>query len=151
MNKTFDRYASIVFLLIGLAFMIGSFGISTTAYGSAVGPNIFPLGLGAVMVILSIRLFYETLRYKDEDKEKEKLDFKRFFIILGTALLYALTLETLGYVITTFVFLLVGFQVMEKGKWIKSIIIAGLFSFGIYYVFVEILEGTLPGWPVWFR
>lgn len=151
MNKTFDRYASIVFLLIGLAFVIGSFGISKSAYGSAVGPNIFPLGLGAIMVVLSLRLFYETLRYKDEKQEKERLDYKRFLIILGAAILYALTLETIGYVITTFIFLLLGFQVMEKGKWIKSIVIAGLFSFGIYYVFVEILEGTLPGWPVWFR
>jgi len=151
MNRTFDRYASIIFMIIGVLFVIGSRTISKTAYGSKVGPDIFPLGLGIILVLLSIRLFYETLRYSKAEGKKESLDYKRFFIILGAALLYALLLETIGYVITTFLFLLVGFQTMERGKWVPSILIALLFSFGVYYLYVGVLEGTLPGYPIWFR
>lgn len=150
MSKTFDRYASLVFLVIGTGFVIESQKISESAYGSSVGPAIFPTGLGIILILLSLRLFYETFRYPTSENAKLELNYKRFFVILGSAIIYALTLETLGYVLTTFVFLIIGFQVMKKGAWWKAILISGLFSYGIYYLFVEVLEGSLPGFPVWF-
>lgn len=150
MSKTFDRYSSLFFLVIGLGFIYESGKISNSAYGSNVGPDIFPKVLGGILVLLSIRLFYETFKYVSEEKVKKEFDYKRFLIILGSAVLYALLLETLGYVIMTFLFLVVGFQVMEKGGWLKTIIISAVFSYGVYYLFVEVLQGTLPGFPVWF-
>jgi putative tricarboxylic transport membrane protein len=68
---------------------------------------------------------------------------------LGAAALYAYFLEDIGYVIGTFVFLLFAFQVIKRGQWIVSLIISAGFSYGIYYLFVHILEGTLPGFPSW--
>ncbi|WP_199615723.1 tripartite tricarboxylate transporter TctB family protein [Paenibacillus alkalitolerans] len=151
MNKTFDRYASVAMFIVGAAFVMESRNISTSAYGSNVGPNIFPLGLGIILLLLSARLFYETFRYPDKANKKEGLDYKRFFIILGAAVAYALLLEPIGYVITTFAFLALSFQVMERGGWWKTLVISGAFSIGVYYLFVEVLQGSLPGLPVWFR
>ena len=45
-NKTFDTIAGCVFLVVGTFFITASMGISKSSYGSNVGPNIFPLGLG---------------------------------------------------------------------------------------------------------
>lgn len=149
MNKTFDRYASLAFLAIGAVFVAGSFSISSSAYGSSVGPNIFPLGLGSLLILLSIRLFIEALRYPDAEKKKESLDYKRFAIILVATILYGLTLELIGYVLGTFLFLVIGFQTMQRGGLGKSILISGIFSVGMYYVFVKLLDGTLPGFPSW--
>lgn len=148
MSKTFDRFAGIAFLLIGLLFVIESQRISKSSYGSAVGPDIFPIGLGAVLILLSLRLLYETFRYQAKTESGEPVLYKKFLIIFVSALLYAALLEPLGYVITTFAFLLIAFQTMERGKWIKSIIIAGVFSLGVYYFFAEFLGGSLPGFPV---
>lgn len=148
MNKTFDRYASIVFLLIGVLFIVESRKISASSYGSNVGPDIFPIGLGILLVLLSIKLFVETAKMKKEDTKGEKPDYKRFLIIFGAAVLYVVLLEPLGYVITTFLFLVVGFQVLEKGGWLKTIAIAAAFSFGVYYLFVMVLQGSLPGFPI---
>lgn len=150
MNKTFDRYASLAFLALGAGFVYQSQNISQSAYGSNVGPNIFPLGLGVILILLSFRLFFETFRYKAEDgREKEVLDYKRFSIILIAAIGYVLLLEPLGYIISTFFFLLVGFQTMDKGKPLATILIAAAFASGIYIVYVKLLEGTLPGLPAW--
>lgn len=149
MSKSFDRFASIAFLAIGIGFTVESRNISDSAYGSNVGPSMFPLGLGVLLILLSIRLFVETLRYADRQKQQSSLDYKRFLIILFAAILYGLFLENVGYIISTFLFLLVGFQTMEKGKWISSLLVSGLFSGGVYYIYVDILQGTLPGWPVW--
>jgi putative tricarboxylic transport membrane protein len=147
MSKTFDRFASIAFLLIGLLFVIESRSISVSAYGSSVGPNIFPMALGALLILLSIRLLFETTKYISEDGAKEPLQYMKFIIIFVSAAVYAAVLEPLGYVISTFIFLIISFQTMERGKWIQTIIIAVLFSFGVYYFFAEFLGGSLPGFP----
>lgn len=149
MSQRFDRVASLVFLVIGLGFMYESRSISKSAYGSAVGPDMFPFILGLILAVLGVRLCYETFRYTNVKKEKASYDYKRFCIILISSVLYAYFLEEIGYVIGTFLFLLVGFQVMEKGKWLSSLLISSLFSAGVYVMFVEVLKGSLPSWPVW--
>ncbi|KAA0958932.1 tripartite tricarboxylate transporter TctB family protein [Planococcus sp. ANT_H30] len=147
MSKTFDRFAGIIFLLIGLLFVMESQRISESSYGSAVGPDIFPIGLGTILILLSARLLYETFRYEAVAKNDEPIKYKKFFIIFFSAVLYAAFLETLGYVITTFLFLVIAFQTMESGKWLHTLIIATAFSFGVYYLFAEFLGGSLPGFP----
>jgi putative tricarboxylic transport membrane protein len=146
----FDRFASVLFLAVGVLFIIGSKHIASSSYGSVVGPNIFPFVLGIFLVLLSIRLFYETFIGQNQQGKKEKLQYKPFLIIFAATLIYILTLETIGYVITTFLFLLVCFQTMERSKPIKSVLISACFSGLVYYLFVEVLKGTLPGWPIWF-
>ena len=147
MSKTFDRYASIVFLMIGLIVVIESQKIPDSAYGSSVGPKIFPMWLGIILLVLSLRLLYETFKYKAEAASTEKIQYKKFIIILVSAILYAFALEKIGYVVSTFIFLLIAFQTMERGRLLPSVIIAVGFSFGIYYMFAEFLGGSLPGFP----
>jgi putative tricarboxylic transport membrane protein len=149
LNKTFDRYASVLFFLLGVGFIWHSNEISTSAYGSNVGPNIFPLGLGLLLIILSLRLFYEVMKSKANSEAGDKLDYKKFLMIFTAAVLYAFFFEEIGYIIGTFLFLLFSFQVLEKGKLLKSLLISGLFSVGIYVLFVIILEVSMPGFPSW--
>ncbi len=147
----FDRYASILFALLGAAFLIESRNISKSAYGSEVGPNVFPFLLGLILMLLSVKLFLESFKnIQKEKKNKESLQIKRFIIILTASLLYAGFIETLGYILSTFLFLFVSFQAMERGSWIKNGVIALAFSFFVYYLFVVVLKGSLPGMPIWF-
>jgi putative tricarboxylic transport membrane protein len=148
MDKKFDRFAGVAFLIVGILFLVESQRISDSAYGSSVGPKIFPMSLGIILIALSIRLLYETFKYKGEDSEKEKLQYKKFFIIFGSAILYAFFLEKIGYVLSTFLFLLIAFQTMERGKTVSSIVIAAIFSLGTYFLFSELLGGSLPGFPL---
>ena len=150
MELKFDRIASVLFLAVGVLFIIGSRHLASSSYGSVVGPDIFPLVLGNALVLLSIRLFFETFQNNNKKENKEKLEYKPFIIIFIATLLYILTLESIGYVITTFLFLFVCFQTMERSKWINSLIISAAFSGLVYFLFVEVLKGTLPGWPIWF-
>jgi putative tricarboxylic transport membrane protein len=149
MNKTFDRYSSVIFALIGALFVVESRNIATSAYGSQVGPNLFPLGLGILLILLSVRLFFETTRTTDGKAQAAPLKHKRFLIMLVATTLYACFLEEIGYVIGTFLFLLTGFRAMGSSSWWKSAVIALLFSVGVYYIYVHILQGTLPGLPAW--
>lgn len=151
MNKTFDRYSSVCFALIGAFFVVESRNISTSAYGSEVGPNMFPLGLGVLLILLSLRLFWESSKQKAASASvgSASMQYGRFFIMLLATLLYVLFLEPVGYVITTFLFLLVAFRVMGSKSIVSTLVVALCFSIGVYYVYVHILKGTLPGFPAW--
>lgn len=150
MTLRFDKIASLIFLVIGLIFVFEALKISDSAYGSNVGPKIFPLGLGIMLIVLSVSLIIQTFRQKAQSSGEEfsSPQYKRFFIILAAAIGYVLLLDVLGYVITTFAFLLIAFQTLERGKWLHSIVIAALFSGIIYFGFVQILGGSLPGFPL---
>lgn len=150
MALKFDYIASVMFLTVGVLFIIGSKSLGSSSYGSTVGPDIFPFILGGALVLLSIRLFYETFITKNQQGKKENLQYKPFLIIFAATLVYILTLETIGYVITTFLFLFVCFQTMERSKMILSLIISACFSGLVYFLYVEVLKGTLPDWPIWF-
>jgi putative tricarboxylic transport membrane protein len=141
----FDRYASIIFIVLGIALFFYSQTL-TTSIESHIGPKELPMFLSVALVFTGILNLIAALRAKAE-KKKEGLEYRKFLIILGSLLLYVFLLEPVGYVISTFVFLLVAFQTMERGQIWKSAIIAAAFSGGIYYLYVEVALGSLPGLP----
>lgn len=153
MNLRFDRVASLVFLVLGILVVVEAQKISTSAYGSSVGPSVFPTGLGILLIVLSVLLLVETVRNKKvyaivgEKEDVTTPNYKRFIIIFLAALGYVLLLDILGYLITTFVFLVIGFQALERGKILNSVIVAAVFSCIIYFGYVNVLGGSLPGLP----
>ncbi|OLN21377.1 transporter [Domibacillus antri] len=148
MKLPFDYIAGLAFLLIGLFFTVESRKISESAYGSAVGPDIFPFVLGLLLLIFSLRLLYETFKKRGAAVKRGNYHYKKFFIILISAILYVSLLETIGYILSTFLFLLVAFQTMERRGIVKSILVSAAFSFGVYLLFVELLGGVLPRLPL---
>jgi putative tricarboxylic transport membrane protein len=149
LNKTFDRSLSIGMVALCAVFIFESSKMLKGSFGSTIGPGMLPMVLAIVLALLSLINFYQTFRVKNSDEQKEKLQYKRFFILIGISTLYCLLLEPIGYVISTFLFLSLAFQLMEKGKILNSIIISGVISFGIYYLYVVVMKGTLPGFPEW--
>ncbi len=149
MNKTFDTIAGCVFLVVGAFFVVGSLGISRSSYGSTVGPNVFPFGLGVILILLALIVIYQARRYPDKAKEKHASDYRRFGLLFLTTVVYVFVFESLGYVISTFVYLVFVFQVMERKKLFMSMGISAFFSCFVYYVYVGVFQGTLPPFPDW--
>lgn len=142
----FDRYASIVFLVLGVSLFFYAQTL-TVSTGGSIGPKELPMFLAVVLVIFSVINLISALRSAPKGKKDEGLEYRKFLIILGLLLLYVLLLEPLGYVISTFLFLLAAFQTMERGQYWKSALIAAAFAGGVYYLYVEVALGVLPGLP----
>ena len=121
--------------------------LTVTNVGIAIGPKTLPTFLSVILIALSAANLFVTLKDKSPSKKEGKLEYKKFLKIFASLVLYALLIEPLGYVISTFMFLFAGFQTMEKGKYLTSAIIAAAFAGGIYYFYVEIFLGTLPPLP----
>lgn len=149
MNKTFDRSLSLVIIAVCSVFIFESTKMLKGSFGSTIGPGMLPMILAIVLAILSLINFYQTFCVKNSGEKGEKLQYKRFLILLVTSILYCLLLELLGYVISTFLFLIIAFQVMEKGKIIYSLIFSAVISVGVYFLYVDVMKGSLPGLPVW--
>lgn len=143
----FDRYASIVFIALGVSLFFYAQTLTVTSTGSSIGPKELPLFLSVVLTFLGAINLISALRSKLPDKKEEGLEYKKFLVMLGWLLLYVLLLEPLGYVISTFLFLFAGFQTMTRGEYWKSALIAAAFAGGVYYLYVEIALGMLPGLP----
>jgi len=149
MKKTFDTIAGCVFLVVGLFFVVGSQGISRSSYGSNVGPDVFPFGLGIILMLLAVIVIYQARRLKDHAKGKGARDARRLGFLLLATVVYVFVFETLGYVISTFGYLVFVFQVMERKRLIASIAISAFFSCFVYTIYVTVFQGTLPPLPVW--
>jgi putative tricarboxylic transport membrane protein len=143
----FDRYASIVFIALGVALFFYSRTLTSSSTGSSIGPQELPLFLAVALTITAVVNFVAAVRAKSTEGKEEGLEYRKFLIILGLLLLYVLLLEPLGYVISTFLFLMAGFQTMEKSGYVKSALIAAAFSGGIYFLYVKVALGVLPGLP----
>jgi putative tricarboxylic transport membrane protein len=149
MKKTFDTIAGTVFLVVGMFFIVGSRSISQSSYGSNVGPNVFPFGLGLILVLLALIVIYQARRQAGTAKEKGVRNYKRFGLLLLTTIVYVFVFESLGYMISTFLYLVFLFQLMERKRLLVSILISALFSCSVYYVYVMVFQGTLPPMPEW--
>lgn len=143
----FDRYASIVFIALGVALFFYSRTLTSSSTGSSIGPQELPLFLAVALTITAVINLVSALRVKSPEGKEEGLEYRKFLILLGLLLAYVLLLEPLGYVISTFLFLMAAFQTMEKGGYLKSALIAAAYSGGIYLVYVKVALGVLPGFP----
>jgi putative tricarboxylic transport membrane protein len=143
----FDRYASIVFIVLGVTLFFYSYTLTTTSTGGSIGPKELPQFLAVALVIFASINLYSAFRARPAKGREGGLEYKKFLFLLGELLAYVLLLEPLGYVISTFLFLMAGFQTMERGHYLKSAIIAAAFSGGIYVLYVKVALGVLPGFP----
>jgi putative tricarboxylic transport membrane protein len=144
----FDRYASIVFIALGVSLFLYAQTLTATSTGSSIGPKELPMFLAVALVITGAINFITAARSPASATKPRPLEYRKFLMLLGALLLYVLLLEPLGYVVSTFLFLMVGFQTIEKGGYIKSALIAAAFAGGVYYLYVHVALGVLPEFPL---
>lgn len=135
-----------VFIILGVALFFYSQTLAVPT-GAHIGPKELPMFLSVALVFTATLNLAAAFRAKSSEKKGAALEYRKFLVILSALLLYVLLLEPLGYVISTFLFLVIGFQTMERGQLQKSVVIAAAFSCGVYYLYVDVALGVLPGLP----
>ena len=104
------------------------------------GPGLMPFILGILLLIVSLYLlivsFPKRTAKQEASKEKsDRTDFVKLGFVLLSLLVYALLLETLGYLIGTFLLLIVLFRSAGSNRWRSVIIASALTSLLTYFVF----------------
>ena len=94
------------------------------------GPGFFPFGAGLIMLLLSLAALLQSVTNKQRvggTSRQETFRWWNIVIILATITAYALSLEKIGFLINTFVFMCLLLKVVEPQPW-KTAIIGGLIT-----------------------
>lgn len=129
-------------LLIAIPVGVASWGYGVGTLKSP-GAGFWPLVIAAAMAGLGLSLILNP----DREKPAPRLSASRWpslGIALGTLVIYAFALESLGYLLATALMLLVQFRWVEGISWRTSVTIAILATVVSYVVFKVLLKVSLP-------
>jgi putative tricarboxylic transport membrane protein len=140
--------SSLFWALIGILFCIGGFHYGIRRSGIP-GPGFLPFVTGIILVALSLILLIS--RFLDrggragpkEEPMPGGLALSRILIVLGALCLYVLILEPLGFMVTTFLFMIVLLR-LEPRKWMFILLVSiGATAF-FFVLFKVLLRVPLP-------
>jgi putative tricarboxylic transport membrane protein len=141
-----DRKISVVLFIVALIYLLLSYQLPAFPY-TIVDADVLPKGLGFLLLLLSLILFFQNRPETKEQKQKrtlQKQDVVILLSILGTVLVYIFLLEIVGFVINTILFLIVTTRVLGYMKWRTNIIVSVLFTLILYFSFNYLLQIYLP-------
>jgi len=146
-----DTVSSLVCLLIGLGFVAGGVAMGLGPL-NAPGAGFFPAVIGGLFSLLAGALFLKAFLTEGPTREKkpfwrEERSWVRVSLSLGALLFYLFSLNHLGYILTTTLFLLFLLKFVGKKGWLTSILMAVVVSLCSYALFRMGLGVSLPkGW-----
>ena len=135
-------------ILAGLAGLI-LFEASRLAFGSIRVPQtgFFPSTLAILLLFFSIALLLQTRRDAGGEKRDEPINseaWSRIGVTLAAMLGFAVVLEKLGFLLSTFTVMLLLLRVVEPQKWPRVIAVALATALISYFLFARLLNIPLP-------
>ncbi len=144
--KNNDQRSSVVWLVVGLAiaFFSQKYGLGKL---SSPGPGFVPFLSGLAIAGLALVVFLRPWTGGTQDNLKHLWSGKGWptmLKILGALVLYACFLNSLGFLLVTFLMMVYLFRVIKPMGW--KMVLGGAFltAFGSYAVFELWLQAQLP-------
>jgi putative tricarboxylic transport membrane protein len=147
-----DRISALFFLGLSLFICEQSVVIGLGTPGTP-GSGLLSFGAGVGVGLLALWLLIQSFRSKkthDEVQGDGTFRWGKFLLVCICLFGYAIVVDWLGFVLTTFVVVLALFHVLESKKGWLVVIKAALIAIGNYFFFVGWLGLSLPqgflGW-----
>ena len=119
------------------------------AFGSIRVPQtaFFPKVLASLLLVLAIALLIQSLRQPDGGESAEKIEpegWIRIGATLATLIGFAFVLEWLGFLLSTFLLMVLLLRAIEPQNWLRVFVIALATSLIAYLIFSWLLNIPLP-------
>ncbi len=154
MAKKHHLYITLVWIVFGIFFSLYAYKIGLGKLSSP-GPGFMPFWVGLIVTGLACyKLIKETLLQRGEDgpvaqsieKTKKSSFMGKLILVIAALLAYALFLESLGYIVTTFLVMMFLLRFAGFTQWVKiitySVIIVGVSYFTFQYLGVRFPAGV---------
>jgi putative tricarboxylic transport membrane protein len=144
--KRNDIIGGLFFLAAGIFFAVYSQRVDIGTMEEP-GPGFLPLWAGVLLSILSALLIAKSWFKKFEVGDAffpEYDSWKRVFMVVLSLIVYNLLLAPLGFVLTTFLFVVFLVKFIFPQPWLRTIVTAGLSTAGAQIIFVNLLEIQFP-------
>jgi len=142
-KKRGDIVAGFFGSFIGVAVMIGANRLHLGT-PSEPQPGFFPFAAGIILVVLCVILLLQALCGRDQRTESFG-ELWRPAILAAGLFVYAVVLDSLGYIIATIILSVVVLRVLDTKTWLKLVGISLVLSLGTYFLFDRLLDVSLPG------
>lgn len=154
---TMNLITGIAAIVIGGAYTLMAYLLPRAPFGNPTRHMLFPLIIGIVMVglgaVLMIMELGKLAKAKDSDKVTLPKTLSRYgkeiAVTIGASIVYALIFERVGYVIATILYLGTILFLINHGKKgrVTNVLVAVVFSVGVYTLFAYVLGIQLPPMP----
>ncbi len=112
------------------------------------GPGFLPLGTGALIGILALSHFVRVTFLRTEKRETKlswtQVHWEKGCYVVIALTLYAILLEWIGYIVSTFALMLFLFSILERRSWWSVLIRSLLVIIVTYFVFARWLMVQFP-------
>ena len=143
---TGEKVVNLCLLLVSAFYL--AYSLTHYKVGSVRMPKegFLPLIIGAGAVCVSAFLTVQSWIDKgDAANVKFEISWVRFGLMIAVSFAYALLMDTLGYTLSTFLFLIAILKLARAGSWVKVTIISLICSVAFYVLFKVALGVMLPG------
>jgi len=142
--KKSERIAAIITSLGGVWIMV--YAWQTLKLGSIHTPDagLLPFLCGVGLGVLGIVWLLILQRRTAEEASAEKTLWYKPLLSLLLMVIYGWAMEAIGYITSTLLFMVAWQQIIEREKWVKTLIIAVLSTLAMYALFVFFLKVPIP-------
>ncbi len=148
-----NKFTGLLAVILGAVYSIGALSLRGPSMGDPLGPKVFPLIIGIFSILLGVLLILREVRIPEERRQKISFQLpaqgKILFRLIGLTsvfgIVYGLLFDSLGYLISTMIFMVfVMFLVNKSSRWMQNIIVSLGFSIITYVGFATLLHLSLP-------
>ncbi len=139
-------YCNLFWLLLSLFICVESYRLKLGTINTP-GPGFFPFSAGLIMLLLSLAALFQSIKKKSNVEKKprqEPLRWWNIVIILAATTAYAFSLEKVGFLINTFLFMCLLLKVVEPQTWKTAIIGALITAVAANLIFNVIFQAQIP-------
>ncbi len=142
-----ERISSLFLMLLALYILKESFSFGVGGLHQP-GSGFFSMVGGIFLFIFSTLIFLKSLVAKSAAKGGKSHDEKEsplpvVYTVAGI-IIYTFLLEHVGFILTTFVLVVLLLKLFENKKWWADLLTAGLVSSAFYVLFAFFLKSELP-------
>ena len=150
-----DRVIFVCTIVVAAVYLYATTLIPTLEIGDPLGPKAFPRLLGIAVLIAAGLLFLEM--WKDRKApvprpdHSQSHDWRHLWVIASVTVwtgAYYVVFETLGYIVSTALYLLALMAWFNRGRWLANVLTSVLFGVLSYVMFlkldVNLPKGVLP-------
>lgn len=146
MLKARNKMVSLIFVLVSIFYIILAARLPRYPY-IPVDSDVVPIGLGIVLMGLSIALYFMKDEESNAEREANKHSGKEWGVVLAVflfVLLYIAFLNVLGFFLVTLLFLFFCTWFLGYKHFLSNAIVSIVVSSGIYLLFTQFLQIKLP-------
>jgi putative tricarboxylic transport membrane protein len=147
-TKRYDLAIRIFWIALGLFVVIYSYTLGLGQFINP-GPGLLPFLLGLIFLILATVRLRTVIRSQEdgtgEQEQKTKVEYWRLAMIVVALLIWAVVIESLGFLIATFILMTLLYRAAGFTKWYVAILWGLITVLATYFIFTYLGVRFPPG------